>query len=292
MAQQMHLAWSDHINGAALLAGPPYQCAEGSLERALGYCLKAAGAAPDMEKLAAEISARAQRGDLAPLQGLRGDRVLVAHGKNDALVPESMSRASLALYRALPEAASMSLRFDGDGNFAHLWPTLAAGGDCQTTATPYIGKCNRDFAGEVMQALFGDAPQVAAESAKGKLLEFDQEPYFPAGEDAFLDAHGLLYQPAQCVSGKACGLVIAFHGCEQNQAAIGETFARDNGLNRWADVYDTVVLYPQTRSSYLPLNPKACWDWWGYSGTDYDTRKGVQLRAVANMAAALGAPLQ
>jgi poly(3-hydroxybutyrate) depolymerase len=66
---------------------------------------------------------------------------------------------------------------------------------------------------------------------------------------------------------------------------------RDSGLNRWADVHDVVVLYPQTRATYMPLNPKACWDWWGYSGPDYDTRKGVQLRAIANMAAALGAPL-
>jgi hypothetical protein len=51
------------------------------------------------------------------------------------------------------------------------------------------------------------------------------------------------------------------------------------------------VLYPQTRATYMPLNPKACWDWWGYSGAAYDTRKGLQLRWLANAAAALGAPL-
>ena len=241
MAQQMHLAFSDHLRGAALLSGPPYQCAEGSLERALGYCLKAAGATPDMEKLAAEITARAQRGDLAPLHGLRGDHVLVTHGKNDTLVPESMSRASLALYQALPEASSMTLRFDGDGAFAHLWPTTSAGGDCQTTATPYIGNCNRDYAGEVMQAMFGDAPAAAPAQAGGRLSAFDQDAYRPDSEDAFLDSAGLLYQPARCAQGEPCGLLIAFHGCEQNSSAIGETFARDTGLNRWADVYGTVV---------------------------------------------------
>lgn len=186
----------------------------------------------------------------------------------------------------------MTLRFDGDGAFAHLWPTTSAGGDCQTTATPYIGNCNRDYAGEVMQAMFGDAPAAAPAQAGGRLSAFDQDAYRPDGEDALLDSAGLLYQPARCAQGERCGLLIAFHGCEQNRAALGETFARDNGLNRWADVYGTVVLYPQTRSSYLPLNPKACWDWWGYSGANYDTRSGVQLRAVANMAAALGAPLQ
>jgi poly(3-hydroxybutyrate) depolymerase len=86
-------------------------------------------------------------------------------------------------------------------------------------------------------------------------------------------------------------LLIAFHGCEQNAASIGPVFARDSGLNRWADVHNVVVLYPQTRSSYLPLNPKACWDWWGFSGPDYDTRGGVQLRWLNGVTTRLGVPL-
>jgi hypothetical protein len=52
-----------------------------------------------------------------------------------------------------------------------------------------------------------------------------------------------------------------------------------------------VVVYPQTRASFMPLNPKGCWDWWGYSGADYDTRNGVQLRWLANLVDALGIPL-
>ena len=291
MAQQMHLAYSDHLLGAALLSGPPYQCAEGSLDRAIGFCMKAAGAAPDMATLATRVAERASRGELAPLSGLDGDRVLVAHGKGDVLVPESIARAAYALYEALPEVAGMNLRWDGDGDFAHLWPTLDAGVDCATTAPPYLGKCGRDFAGEVMQALFGAAASTVAPEASGTVLEFDQDRFAPSGEDAFLDATGRLYQPVQCAEGKPCGLLIAFHGCEQNLAAVGEAFVRDNGLNRWADVHSVVVLYPQTRATYLPLNPKACWDWWGYSGPDYDTRKGLQLRAVAGMAAALGVRL-
>jgi poly(3-hydroxybutyrate) depolymerase len=31
------------------------------------------------------------------------------------------------------------------------------------------------------------------------------------------------------------------------------------------------------------LNPKGCWDWWGYTGSDYHTRNGVQVRAVRAM---------
>jgi hypothetical protein len=55
-------------------------------------------------------------------------------------------------------------------------------------------------------------------------------------------------------------------------------------------VYDVVILYPQTRASFAPLNPQACWDWWGYSGSNYDTRQGVQPRWVVNAVKALGLP--
>ena len=72
---------------------------------------------------------------------------------------------------------------------------------------------------------------------------------------------------------------------------VGEAFVRDAGFNRWADVHRVAVLYPQVRSSYLPLNPKACWDWWGYTGEAYDTRDGAQLRWLAAALTALGAPM-
>ena len=38
----------------------------------------------------------------------------------------------------------------------------------------------------------------------------------------------------------------------------------------------------------MPLNPQGCWDWWGYTGPDYATRKGPQVLTVARMLAALG----
>lgn len=291
MAQQMHLAYSDRLLGAVLLAGPPYQCAEGSLDRAVGFCMKAAGASPDMKAVAASVVQRASDGDLAPLVGLAGDKVLVAHGKGDALVPESIAKAAYSLYSSLPGGEGMQLRWDGDGDFAHLWPTLESGGDCGKTESPYLGNCGRDFAGETMHALFGESSASAPAQEAGTFSAFDQRPFSPSGEDAFLDATGRIYQPPQCEEGKSCGLLITFHGCEQNLESVGERFVRENGLNRWADVYSVVVLYPQTRATYMPLNPKACWDWWGYSGPDYDTRKGVQLRTIASVAAALGVPL-
>jgi poly(3-hydroxybutyrate) depolymerase len=289
MAQQFHLAHSDKLVGAMLLSGPPYQCAAGSLDRALQQCMKMPAASPDVAALAAGVVERAARGMLAPIDGLAGDRVLVVHGKQDGVVGEVLARAAHDVYAALPGAASMQLKWDGDGDFAHVWPTQEAGGDCGVTATPYLGRCGHDLAGEAMQHLFGAPAAPVGASATGELQPY-RSPSANDEGDGGLEDLGYLYRPAACTGTVSCGLLIAFHGCEQNAAAVGEAFVRDAGFNRWADALGVVVLYPQVRASYVPLNPKACWDWWGYTGSDYDTRQGAQIRAVVRAASALGAP--
>ena len=74
---------------------------------------------------------------------------------------------------------------------------------------------------------------------------------------------------------------IAFHGCGQNRTFIGDAFARDSGYARWADANNIIVLFPQTAAT--PLNPQGCWDWWGYTGREYLTRKAPQILAVRRM---------
>jgi len=65
-------------------------------------------------------------------------------------------------------------------------------------------------------------------------------------------------------------LHIALHGCEQNINTVGMTFVEGSGFARWADTNRLVILFPQVSASVL--NPKGCWDWWGYTGNDYLTR--------------------
>lgn len=291
MAAQAHFAWSDRLRGAALIAGGPYGCTGASLETALGPCIAADPYTPDPARLAAKVRERAEKGDLAPLSGLAGDHVWLLHGNQDALVAKAVVDSSEALYRLLgAEVDGLVVERHG-GDFGHVMPTREAGVDCVRGGTPHLGRCGRDAAGEAMLALYGP-PGAPADKATGELRRFDQAIRLSGGEDAQLAAEGYLYVPADCAAGQACGVLVAFHGCEQNADKVGEAFVADAGFNRWADVHRVVVLYPQARSSYLPLNPKACWDWWGYTGPDYDTRRGVQLRWLAAAMAALGAPLQ
>ncbi|WP_246048445.1 extracellular catalytic domain type 2 short-chain-length polyhydroxyalkanoate depolymerase [Arenimonas terrae] len=291
MATQVHFAWSDRLRGAALVAGGPYGCAGGSLDTALGPCIEAKPFTPDPERLAKKLRERAVRGDIAPLSGLAGDRVWLLHGREDQVVAAAVVDSAQQLYRQLGADAPGLTVTRETGDFGHVLPTLLAGADCVAGGPPHLGACGRDAAGEAMQALFGE-PGAEAGEASGELRRFGQEAYLEPGQDAQLAVDGYLYLPAACAAGERCGLLVAFHGCEQNADRVGEAFVRDAGFNRWADVHRVVVLYPQARSSYLPLNPKACWDWWGYTGPDYDTRRGAQLRWLASAMAAIGAPLQ
>ena len=73
-------------------------------------------------------------------------------------------------------------------------------------------------------------------------------------------------------------------------ASNGERFPREAGYNRWAESNRLIVLYPQVKASFW--NPRGCWDWWGYSGSEYATKEGVQIRAVWSMLERLSAPVK
>lgn len=288
MATQVHLAYSERIRGAALIAGGPYGCAQADLNTALGPCMQAQPAAPDAEALAERVRERAASGALAPLKGLEGDRVLVLHGREDRKVAPAVGAAAADLYRSLQrDAPTLAVEARLDGDFGHLLPLAGEGDECVDPGAPYVGRCGLDAPGLVFAQLFGAAPRPAEEPA-GQLRSFSQSALTGEGPDPILADTGYLYVPPQC-EGETCGLLLAFHGCQQNADKVGEAFVRGGGFNRWADAYGVVVLYPQARASYAPLNPNACWDWWGYTGEHYDTREGAQLRWVARALEALGA---
>ncbi|MFC5740834.1 PHB depolymerase family esterase [Dyella tabacisoli] len=297
MATQAQLAYPELFPYAALVAGGPYGCAGGKLDVALSTCMKGVPA-PDVDALVGRAKQRSAAGDIGALKDLAHARVYVLHGKDDKLVAPTVAEAATHFYQQLrdgtPGLKAMQVHDDGERAFAHNLPILAKPGafdsdDCDRSVTPFLGHCGFDAAGEIFSQLYGK-PAHAASEAKGELRRFDQNAFRPDGADAFLAAEGYVYLPPSCLAGKPCGLLVAFHGCKQNAGAVGEAFVKDAGFNRWADVYAVAVLYPQTRASMAPLNPQACWDWWGYSGTDYDSRHGVQLRWLTGVVGALGLP--
>jgi poly(3-hydroxybutyrate) depolymerase len=78
-----------------------------------------------------------------------------------------------------------------------------------------------------------------------------------------------------------CKLHVAFHGCKQTVALVGDAHIRNAGYNSWADANRILVLYPQAASTWM--NPNSCWDWWGYDDRSYAERSGRQMQAVKRM---------
>jgi poly(3-hydroxybutyrate) depolymerase len=281
MAHQAHLAFSATIGGAALVAGGPYGCAQGDLQSALTACMHPEQA-PDTAPLVDRARAQAAAGGIDAPDGLAGDRVWILHGRGDAVVSANVTAATASLYRAL--APDIALETDFERDFGHVFAT-AETGDCRA-GDDHLAACGFDLAGEIFRRIIDPMLQPAA-TAQGELLAFDQRPYAEDGHDPVLADRGYVYVPAQCRE-QSCGLHVAFHGCEMQAERIGTRFVADAGYNRWADSAGVVVLYPQARSSLMPLNPKACWDWWGYTGRDYDTRNGAQMRWLVRVFAQLG----
>lgn len=279
MAQQLHFAQSERVRGAALIGTGPYNCAQGNLNMALTQCMGHPANPPDTDALITRTEKLAQQRLLQPLEHLREDHVWLFHGNEDNTVGTPVFESAVQLYEHFVDPALLTVvRRSQTG---HLWPTLEHGVDCASSEPPYLGNCNYDAAGELLAALYGYLNQPA--TTPGQVLPFDQQ--LAAGPYAqVLAAEGYAYIPKDCAAGRACSLHISFHGCNQHSTAVGDVFAQENGLNRWAETNRIVVLYPQVAPSHTTaMNPQGCWDWWGYTDSQYATLDGQQINAVVQI---------
>jgi poly(3-hydroxybutyrate) depolymerase len=272
-AVQMHVALSKTISGAAVVAGGPYHCAEGNLLNALGRCIS--GAALEAAPLVEAARAAAIAGTIDPVESLSDDRVWLFHGKADHVVQSGVMDALREFYAAfLPEQA---IALVDDIPASHGWPTLDKGIACGEMGADYINACDYDAAGELLQQLYG-ALNPPTEALEANLQVLDQTSIVADG-GYFADS-GFAYVPESCVEKKGeCRLHVTFHGCRQGKEFIEDRFARMSGLNEWAESNRIIVLYPQVDKSLM--NPQGCWDWWGYTGADYDLRSGKQVAGIS-----------
>jgi len=316
-AHQFHVPHPGLVTGAAIIAGGPSGCVEtiptppcphpplDPFSAALVACTHYSGdlfwglrpAPPRAEDSLALVAEARRRGGIDDPANLADDRVWLFRGERDEIVPGAVAAALGALYEALgvhgerlrvepndpgrPANHGMPVaRFPGDSRFPKR--------DCSEHRPPFVIECGQDAAGSLLRHLypagFNGAP--ADPHAAGTLAAFNQAEFSARGDAAAgLSGVGYVYVPAACQGG-GCRLHVAFHGCRQNVDARGpdrahDDFVRDAGYNRWAAANSIVVLYPQATAS--APNPNRCWDFWGYTGPDYRTRRGPQMRAVKGM---------
>jgi hypothetical protein len=304
------------VSGAAILAGGPYGCVDiidnpfwpfWRLDRtsaAVVACTHYFGSrfwgfrpGPPRAENARQLIDAAHRADeVDDPANLADDRVWLFRGALDEVVPEAVAGGLEDLYRLLGvegDALHVELgdpqrpanhgfpveNFVGESRFARR--------DCAEYQPPFVIECGYDAAGLLLRHLYpqGFAKLPLDPHNAGSLHAFDQTAFFQPSRTAGLSGIGYIYIPDACSVGE-CRLQVAFHGCRQNADAQGDErvhddFVRDAGYNRWAAANRIVLLYPQATET--EGNPRACWDFWGYSGDRWKTRDGVQMRAVQSM---------
>ena len=283
MAIQLHVAHSSTVSGAGALGAGPYYCAQGSLWAAYWTCMSPRTWAPlpPVALLKTQTDALALAGKIDATRNLAGAPVWLFSGTQDRTVAPEVVNAARAFY----DAYGAKTVVVADKPAGHAMPTHDAGRACPTTESPFINDCGYDAAGELLRHVLV-ALKPPSKSTEGRLLQFDQRPY--GGVDGIaMDEVGYVYVPRRCEETR-CGIHVAFHGCRQGAAEVGQRYVSEAGYNRWADTNALIVLYPQAVASWWrPFNPRGCWDWWGYTGPQYATRDGAQIRAVSAMLARL-----
>ena len=281
-----------------------------------------------------ERMAKGQRID--PLGGIGRQAIWVFHGYNDGIVKLPVSQALVGWYTGRHpngrSASGMTARLPAsqvfhkdDLNAGHAQISTACTGShcnpCDVQGGAFINSCPLpaqapyDAAGSALQMFYGRLTRTGTDSLGGRFLSFGQQPYLKlidgktpvkASDEIAMGEEGYLYVPKACEDGSTtCRLHIAFHGCMQSATDMGRVtgrrdyFARNAGVNEWADQNRIVVLYPQAMptnavsgtalsaavnpmsaprdalgslgqamASYdmsRPFNPMGCWDWWGYN---------------------------
>jgi poly(3-hydroxybutyrate) depolymerase len=274
MAHQMHIAYSDLFNGAGIIAGGPFGCADGSLATAMARCMGKADDAFPVTEQAAAIRTAAGEGRLAATDALADDPVWLFHGSLDTTVATAVSDALAALYAEFVPAGQ--IRYVTDIGSGHTFPAQGRGSECSAMEAPFVADCDYDAAGEMLQYLYPDlkSPDSALES---NLTETS----LPGAAAAGLSETAYLLIPPVCVEGEqACALHLVLHGCAQSAVQVGTDFMQLSGYLPWAEANHIVLAFPQVVPG--PLNPLACWDWWGYTGAEYRFRDGAQMTVLAN----------
>ncbi|MGA9575028.1 MAG: PHB depolymerase family esterase [Lysobacterales bacterium] len=282
MAHQLHIAYSDLFSGAGIIASGPFGCADGTLATAMARCMGSSDIPIPVSDLAESIRTAQAQGLVADTENLADDPVWLFHGTLDSTVAAGVSDATAALYAELAPAAQIS--YVNTVAAGHNFPTNGHGGDCTALKAPFVGDCDFDAAGAILQYLY---PGVETPDSEA-VTPLQTVTLAGAAEAGLSDIAYLFVPPACAGDGHACALHLVMHGCAQSAVQVGTDFIQESGYLAWAEANDIVLAFPQVLTGNL--NPYACWDWWGYTGADYRWRTGKQMQVVTDWIRQLSLP--
>ena len=290
MAVQYHVAHSEKVPGAGIVAGGPYWCAEDDVAVALSACMKSPQLIDVDELVRVTHLTYQSSGTIDNPSNLAQSRAYLFTGSEDSQVNPGVVRKLGAYYAQMGVQDVMLV-----DNIAaeHSQVTLDYGNPCAYLGAPYMNNCGYDLAGDLLKQVYG-APRlangrVAQANLTGAYTQLDQASFLNppySAKSASVDEYAWAYVPQACAplgsgTSNGCDVHVSYHGCLQGYSFINDTYIRHAGYNEWADANKLIVLYPQATAN--DLNPNGCWDWWGYTGPDYAAKPAAQISMVHNM---------
>ncbi|EFA84431.1 polyhydroxybutyrate depolymerase [Heterostelium album PN500] len=284
MAVQFHVAFSSVVQGAGVIAGGPYYCANNDVLIATTSCM-ADPSLINLTELYAATDFAASTLTIDPTSNLASTKVWIYSGMKDTVVVQGVVKKLETYYQHYIDASQINTTYNIPSE--HSFVTDNFGNNCSYLGPDYINNCNFNSAYNLLSFILPTEinPPSTTNSSKENFVEIDQSQFIPYGTalDAGLYDYAFAYIPPQCQQRNkgVCSVHIAYHGCLQTIPLIGDTFYVNTGYNEIADTNNLIILYPQAQAN--TLNPKGCFDWWGYTGADYASQLGVQMLTVKKM---------
>jgi len=272
MAVQLQVAYSKSIFGTAVFAGETLFCAQDNLPVWDTIC--ATGIGVPVSSLVSFTNSEAAAGRIDPVSNIGGKPIYMFSGRLDWVVRQLTMDDLYAYYQNFTDSSYIT--YNNTSETEHSWVTPDGKNTCYEFLSPFLNNCDIDPEETFLTMFYGTLNARHSGMLGGSYFQFNQNQFCP-NASIDMDSTAWVFVPQSCAEQQACRLVIALHGCSQNQQTIRNTFIQKNGINEWADGNNIIVLYPQTitypQTIALPANLAGCWDWWGYTGSDYALKR-------------------
>jgi predicted esterase len=278
MAVQMQVAYSKEFHGTAVIAGGAYYCLQYSILQWASACT--GNSDVPLSTLVSYTKEQEKMGNIDPTINLSQKPIYMFSGTLDSINHQPAMNALYDYY--LNFTSKINITYNNYTPAEHSWLTPDGVNACSRLGTPFFNNCGIDMEKDFLSAFYGNLEPRNWGKLDGKFIQFNQVEFCPQQNctGIAMDDTAWVFVPRSCDLGQSCRLVVALHGCQSNQQTLGTGFMLKMGINEWADTNHMVVLYPQTINT--PANLGGCWDWWGYTGSNYAIKSGPQMVTIMN----------
>ena len=261
MAMQHLVAFSETVDGAAIVAGSLYGC---PIEKNQGVCYRGGA---DVGKANKYLEFRSSKHLIDDRIHLKGMPVLLFNGRNDRIV-----------FPACTKDVQTQLRYFGarvksvfNTSATHVWSVDHGHCKCgacksylSTEKCCDVNNCEYDLSGDILRHIYGDHILPRTEPSLANLRWVNQLPFVPARNKSW-SAHGmmkwgLVYANKACKANPAtCRVHVNYHGCIADVYQRRRKWSTVIDLNSYAESSNIIVVYPQAAGD--AATGKGCWNW-------------------------------